>query len=66
MAAEKALVGKKVDAAFCEEAGRLAAAEAKPIDDVRASATYRKHMVAVLVKRAMVACTEAIQGRKGA
>jgi carbon-monoxide dehydrogenase medium subunit len=66
IAAEKALNGRKVDAAFCEEAGRLAAEEAKAIDDVRASANYRKHMVAVLVKRAMAASTEAIQGRKGA
>lgn len=66
VAAEKALVGRKVDAAFCEEAGRLAAEEAKPIDDVRASADYRKHMVAVLVKRALGACAAELQGRKGA
>jgi len=68
VAAEQALIGQKVDAAFGAEAGRLAAAEAKPIDDVRASATYRKHMVAVLVQRAMTACSEAIasQGRTGA
>jgi len=64
--AEKALVGRKVDAAFCEEAGRLAAEEAKPIDDVRASAAYRKRIVAVLAKRALAACLEEIRGRKGA
>jgi carbon-monoxide dehydrogenase medium subunit len=59
-AAEKALAGKAIGAAFFEEAGRLAAEEAKAIDDVRASAAYRKKMVAVLVKRAFAAAAEEI------
>jgi carbon-monoxide dehydrogenase medium subunit len=60
VAAEKALAGQALGAAFFEEAGRLAAEEAKPIDDVRASAAYRKKMVAVLVKRAFAAAAEKI------
>ncbi len=59
--AEAALTGRPVDAAFFAEAGRLAAAEAKPIDDVRASAGYRAKMVAVLVRRALTACAEALE-----
>ena len=49
---------------FFEEAGRLAAEEARPIDDVRASAAYRRRLVAVLVSRALGACAEEL-GRKG-
>ncbi|MHB8767175.1 MAG: FAD binding domain-containing protein [Deferrisomatales bacterium] len=64
VAAEQALAGRKADAAFGEEAGRLAAEEARPIDDVRASAAYRKQIVAVLVKRALAACLDEIRGRK--
>jgi carbon-monoxide dehydrogenase medium subunit len=63
VAAESALAGKAVGPEFCEEAGRLAADEAKPIDDVRASAAYRKRMVQVLVKRALAAALEVLQGR---
>jgi carbon-monoxide dehydrogenase medium subunit len=40
------------------EAGRLAAAAAAPIDDVRASARYRRLLVAALVERALVRCRE--------
>lgn len=40
------------------EAGRLAAAAAAPIDDVRASARYRRLLVAALVERALTRCRE--------
>lgn len=62
-AAESALVGQRLGATFFEEAGRLAADEARPIDDVRASAAYRKRLVAVLVRRALEACAQEIRGR---
>jgi carbon-monoxide dehydrogenase medium subunit len=35
------------------EAGRLAVGDAKPINDFRASAGYRRDMIAVLTKRAL-------------
>jgi carbon-monoxide dehydrogenase medium subunit len=50
--AEAALVGELTDARI-KEAAAIAADEAKPIDDVRGSATYRKHLVQVLVKHAV-------------
>jgi carbon-monoxide dehydrogenase medium subunit len=40
-AAEAYLVGKRLDADVCAEAGRLACADVAPIDDVRGSASYR-------------------------
>ncbi|MFO1080429.1 MAG: xanthine dehydrogenase family protein subunit M [Reyranellaceae bacterium] len=40
------------------EAGRLAADAAAPIDDVRASARYRRLLVAALVERALTRCRE--------
>jgi carbon-monoxide dehydrogenase medium subunit len=61
--AEAALAGRSVGAEFCEEAGRLAALESKAIDDVRASAAYRNRMVQVLVKRALTAAIEELQGQ---
>ncbi len=65
-AAEQQLAGEKPDPDFFERAGRLAAEEARAIDDVRASAAYRKRMVAVLVKRALEACAGEIRGRESA
>jgi carbon-monoxide dehydrogenase medium subunit len=52
-AAEAYLAGRAVGADAIEEAGRIAAGEAKPISDFRASAGYRRHLVAVLVRRAL-------------
>jgi len=51
--AEKLLIGEKPDMELIQKAAEAAAEESKPIDDIRASAEYRKRMVAVLVKRAL-------------
>jgi carbon-monoxide dehydrogenase medium subunit len=51
--AEAFLVGKPADDENLAEAGRLAAEDASPISDVRASKEYRKLMVEVLSKRAL-------------
>ena len=51
--AEAYLDGRKISAEAIAEAGRIAATEAKPISDFRASAEYRRELIAVLVKRAL-------------
>jgi CO/xanthine dehydrogenase FAD-binding subunit len=51
--AEAFLEGRSITAENMAEAGRLAANDAKPISDFRASAEYRRHLVAVLTKRAL-------------
>lgn len=51
--AEKLLIGNSPDQALFAEAGRIAASEAKPIDDLRASAEYRRHIVSVLTRRTL-------------
>lgn len=45
------LAGKELSAELLEKAAQAAAAEAKPIDDIRASAEYRREVVAVLARR---------------
>jgi CO/xanthine dehydrogenase FAD-binding subunit len=52
--AEARLAGATLGAKVIEEVGQLAASETQPIDDVRASAAYRRAMAAVLVRRALV------------
>ena len=57
--AEKFLEGRAATAENFAEAGRLAVADAKPISDMRASAEYRKDLVAVLAKRTLeAACAQ--------
>ncbi len=53
--AEALLDQHSVTPEVMEEAGHIAATEAKPISDFRASAGYRRDLIAVLVKRALAA-----------
>jgi carbon-monoxide dehydrogenase medium subunit len=52
--AEAALTGKVVSEALFEEIGEIAASEAKPRDSIRGEAWYRREMVKVLTKRALL------------
>lgn len=51
--AEKALIGESPSPALFAKAAEAAAADAKPIDDFRASAAYRRDMVRALTRRAL-------------
>jgi len=51
--AEAWLEGRPITVETMTEAGRIAAAEAKPISDFRASADYRRDLIAVLTRRAL-------------
>ncbi len=51
--AEASLVGQTLNDASIAAAAELAAQAARPIDDLRASADYRRAMVRVLVERAL-------------
>ncbi len=62
--AEAFLTDRPLDTATIAEAARLAAAAASPIDDIRATAAYRRAMVEVLVARALRQMT-AGQARAG-
>lgn len=57
---EYVLIGKKPDENLLEEAGLAASSESCPIDDIRASADYRRELVALLVKRAVNQAIERI------
>jgi len=56
--AEASLDGKKPDEENLLEAARVAVSEIKPIDDFRASANYRRHLVQTLTYRALKRSTE--------
>jgi carbon-monoxide dehydrogenase medium subunit len=49
--AEKALEGQSLTPALIDHAARTAADQSRPIDDIRASAEYRRHAVHVLTRR---------------
>ncbi|MBI3370815.1 MAG: xanthine dehydrogenase family protein subunit M [Betaproteobacteria bacterium] len=52
-AAEAYLEGRAITPEALAEAGRIAVAEARPISDFRASADYRRDLIAVLTRRAL-------------
>ncbi len=53
-----ALVGTTLDDGALAKAASLAQAAAKPISDMRGDADYRRHLVGVLVKRALAIATD--------
>jgi carbon-monoxide dehydrogenase medium subunit len=53
LSAESVLKGQSPSEALFEQAGEAAGGDAKPIDDFRGSAEYRRDMVGVLTKRAL-------------
>lgn len=58
-AAENVLVGRPINDYLIAEAASIAATEASPITDLRASGDYRRRMVEVFVRRALtLACQE--------
>lgn len=56
--ASQALVGKKLDEAAIERAAQLAISVATPIDDMRGTAEYRRHVVGVLTRRVLAKASE--------
>jgi len=58
LGAEKLFLNKEPDENLAMEAGKIAAEEARPISDIRASKGYRTEMVRVLTKRAVMAAFE--------
>jgi carbon-monoxide dehydrogenase medium subunit len=58
-----ALAGQAVNAENIEAAAKIAQAAAKPITDMRGTAEYRKHLSAVMPRRALEKAVERAQSR---
>ncbi len=56
--AENALKGKIISDEFLDEIGEIAASESQPRDSIRGEAWYRREMVRVLTKRAILRAVE--------
>jgi carbon-monoxide dehydrogenase medium subunit len=61
-AAERLLEGQPVGGEAFRRAAEAAQEACRPIDDVRASAGFRQHLVGVLVRRALDRCVERARG----
>jgi carbon-monoxide dehydrogenase medium subunit len=57
-AAERLLEGRPVGGDAFRRAAEAVQAACRPIDDVRASATFRRHLIGVLFRRALDRCVE--------
>ncbi len=62
-AAEARLVGHRLDDILIADAARQAAGGVTPIDDVRATATYRSEEIAVMVRRALATLRDGARTR---
>jgi CO/xanthine dehydrogenase FAD-binding subunit len=62
--AEAYLEGREITPEAMAEAGRIASTDAKPITDFRASAGYRKDLVAVLTKRTLESAYALAQAKR--
>ena len=60
--AESMLVGERIDEALAEKAGERAAAGVQPTGDIHGSAEYRKRLVGVMARRAILAAAERAAG----
>jgi xanthine dehydrogenase FAD-binding subunit len=56
--ASESLEGKKLDTATIDRAARLAVEQCSPIDDMRGTAEFRRHLVGVLTKRTLLIAAE--------
>jgi CO/xanthine dehydrogenase FAD-binding subunit len=56
--ASESLVGKKLDDAAIARAAKLATEQSTPIDDMRGTAEFRRHLVGVLTKRTLLKAAE--------
>jgi CO/xanthine dehydrogenase FAD-binding subunit len=59
--AETLLLGKILEPGLIAEAAHLAAETSHPIDDIRGTATYRKRVTVVTVRRLLVRAAEALK-----
>lgn len=62
---EALLTGQRLDADRIAACAQACAQEASPIDDVRATATYRRRMVEVLVRRLLTQATREATAEQG-
>ena len=62
-AAEQVLAGHVVDESLAREAGRAAAEDVDPPDDLHASAAYRRHLTTVLTERVVLDAAARLAGR---
>ena len=60
--AEAVLVGREPAEDVLAEAAAACADACRPIDDVRATAAWRRHVVGVLARRALAQSVEAARG----
>jgi CO/xanthine dehydrogenase FAD-binding subunit len=59
---ESMLVGERIDEALAEKAGERAAAGVQPTGDIHGSADYRKRLIGVMARRAILAAAERAAG----
>lgn len=62
--AEAALVGGPIDSAALDRLARVAREAARPIDDKRATASYRRHVTGILVQRTARIAAERAAARR--